>query len=201
MPRRKLIYSDYYPFHITARTPEKNWYGVPKEEVWTFFEEKLNQLSQDFGLKVHAFVLMSNHYHLIASVDPGYDLEWLVQRLQSAVSHEVNTHLQQVFYVFEEPSKSSLITTPTYYKRVLKYVYRNPVEAGICRRVEDYGYSTLNRSDIKTVFPYNIDYRVNYKTHKMLPWLNDESCPDWSRLEVYRELVSKDFQALFPRTY
>jgi len=201
MPRRKLIYTDYYPFHITARTPEKNWYGLSKEEVWSVFVERLNHLKKEMGLKTHAFVLMSNHYHLIASVDPLYDLDHAVQRLQGWVSLELNNFLRKSFYVFEEPSKSSLITTPTYYKRALKYVYRNPVEAGICERVDDYKYSTLNCSDIKTVFPYNIDFRINYRKEKMLPWLNDENCPDWSRLEVYRELASKDFQALFPRTY
>jgi len=201
MPRRKLIYTDYYPFHITARSLGKNWYGISQNEVWEIFKKRLSYLAKAYKFKIHAFVLMNNHYHLLASADPRFDLEHLVQRLQGGVSLEINGLLGQVFYIFEEPSKSSLITTPTYYKRVLKYVYRNPVEAGVCERVEDYKFSSLNRSDIKTVFPYNIDYRVNYKKLKMLPWLNDENCPDWSRFEVYRDLGSLDCRPLFTRTY
>lgn len=201
MPRRKLIYTDYYPFHITAHSISKDWFGVSKKEVWSVFKDRLTYLQKDYGFKVHAFVLMSNHYHLLASADPRFDLEHLVQRLQGGVSLGINELLQQSFYIFEEPSKSSLITTPTYYKRVLKYVYRNPVEAGVCKRVEDYRFSSLNRSDLTTVFPYNIDYRVNYKIHRMLPWLNDEDCPDWSRFEVYRDLMTLDFEPLYTRTY
>lgn len=201
MPRRKAIYSDYYPFHITARTISGDWFSLPQELVWCVFVERLNHLKKEVGLKTHAFVLMSNHYHLLASVDPLYDIEHVVQRLQGWISLELNLYLRKTFYVFEEPTKSSIITTPTYYKRVLKYVYRNPVEADVCEKVEDYRYSTLNSDQIKTVFPYNIDFRINYRKEKMLPWLNDENCPDWSRIEVFRELLSKDFSRLFPRSY
>jgi REP element-mobilizing transposase RayT len=201
MARRKLIYTDYYPFHITARTLGKDWYGLSKKKVWSIFKKRLEHLAIEYKFKIHAFVLMSNHYHLVASADPRFDLEYLIQRLQGGVSLEINKALELSFYVFEEPTKSSQITTPTYYKRVLKYVYRNPVEAGISARVEDYKFSTLNRSDLETVFPYNIDYHVNYRKLKMLPWLNDENCPEWSRLEVYRDLMSRDFQPLFNKIH
>ena len=37
----------------------------------------------------------------------------------------------------------SLITHPRHYDHAYKYVYRNPVEAGLCERVQDYPYSTI----------------------------------------------------------
>jgi hypothetical protein len=37
----------------------------------------------------------------------------------------------------------SLIDSPLYYLHAYKYVYRNPVEAGLCEKVEDYSYSSI----------------------------------------------------------
>jgi putative transposase len=46
-------------------------------------------------------------------------------------------------HVFGGPYHWSLIQSSRYFGHALKYVYRNPVKAGLCERVEQYPYSSL----------------------------------------------------------
>ena len=199
MPRRKLIYTDYYPYHVTARSNNKEWFYIPKEKTWKIFSHELERLRLENKFRVHAFVLMDNHYHLLCGTHESADLGIIMCKLQTRVSHAVNKIAGRINHVFGGPYKGSLITTPTYYKTVLKYVYRNPVEAGICDRVEDYRYSTLNTSEIKTIFPFNIDCLVNYKNEKMIPWLNGEL--ERPKFEIYKGLMKTEFKPVVERTY
>ncbi len=203
MARRKLIYTDYYPYHITARSNNKEWFYIDKHIVWNIFVSVLNNLADTYGLRVHAFVLMSNHYHLLATCSDhrsGYDLGRIMQQLQQRVSKEINKKAQRVNHVFGGPYNGSLISTPTYYRTVLKYVYRNPVAGGLCEKVESYYFSSLNNSEVKTTFPYNIDCLVPYKKEVMLPWLN---LPEGrsSRTEITKGLLKTEFKPVFQRPY
>ena len=199
MPRRKLIYTDYYPYHVTARANNKEWFYIPKEQVWKIFVKELNLIVLEEKFKIHAFVLMDNHYHMLCSTDDSKDLGVVMQRLQKNVSRKINKKADRINHVFGGPYKGSLITTPTYYKTVLKYVFRNPVEAGIVSKVEDYKYSSLNSDEITTVFPYSIDSLINYRAQKLIPWLNGGL--ERSPKEIYKGLLKTEFKPVLERSY
>jgi len=200
MARRSLIYTDYYPYHIMARSNNKEWFYIPQEQVWQIFTETLNDLSLTHGLRVHAFVLMSNHYHLIATASK-FDLGAVMQQLQQRVSRKINKAAGRINHVFGGPYKGSLISTPGHYKIVLKYVYRNPVAADMCRGVEDYRFSSLNSDDVNTSFPYNIDCLMNYKKEVLLSWLNNSTSKERSRREITRGLLKTEFKPVVQRNY
>ena len=194
--KRRIIYRDYFPYHVSGKCLDKNWFGISKAEIWEIFVDFLNRQNSIYKTKCHAFVMMSNHYHLIISANENMDLKFLVERLQNQVSLEANLSMGVVQSIFEYSFHMSEITTPTYYRRVLKYVYRNPVEAGVCNRVEDYRFSSLNSDDVKMVFPYNIDSYVNYKEKLMLAWLNEDlEEPYW---ETFRQLSEKRVKLPYP---
>lgn len=199
MPKRKLIYTDYYPYHVTARSNNKEWFYLEKPVVWTVFVEILNELNESHGLRVHAFVLMSNHYHLICTCS-DQDLGRVMQQLQQRVSKRINKIAGRINHVFGGPYSGSLITTPTYYKTVLKYVYRNPVAGGLSDDVSQYLFSTLNRSDLRLTFPYNIDCLINYRKKVLIPWLNNNTSAN-SRLEITSGLLKTEFKPVIQRKY
>lgn len=74
----------------------------------------------------------------------------------------------------EVPLYCEPVTSAAYYKHAYKYVYRNPVEAGMCARVEDYEFSTLCGLLGATNFgvPVIDNMGLIFGPKKMLDWLN-----------------------------
>ena len=65
MPRKKLIRTDQFPYHVTTRTNNKNWFSLPLEETWNICLRSLHKANKLNKVNLHAFVLMKNHYHLL----------------------------------------------------------------------------------------------------------------------------------------
>jgi putative transposase len=65
MPRKKTIKNNIYPYHITTRSNQSQWFNVPLERVWSLALESLSFADKKHTVEIHAFVFMSNHYHLV----------------------------------------------------------------------------------------------------------------------------------------
>lgn len=74
----------------------------------------------------------------------------------------------------EEPLFCEPVLSAAYYKTAYKYVYRNPVAAGLCARAEDYEYSSLRgvlgRGDLAA--PVIDNMGLIFNARKVLAWLN-----------------------------
>jgi REP element-mobilizing transposase RayT len=110
--------------------------------MWEIFSQYLYFVSAAYGLKIQAFVLMANHYHLMATATPD-ELAAAMNYLQREVSKEINRRSGRINQVWGGRYHRSVIANSTQQMNVYKYIYRNPVEAGVCARVEDYPHSTL----------------------------------------------------------
>lgn len=141
MPRKKLTYTSEYPYHIVARSNNKEFFYLPKNVVWNIFIRQLRQLNSEFNFQIYGFVLMDNHYHLLASTSNKADLGVIMQRLQLKVSKAINKRAQRINHTFGGPYKASLITNPYSFLHTLKYLLRNPIQAGLTRKVESYKYT------------------------------------------------------------
>lgn len=174
MARKKLNHTNLYPYHIYARTNNKEPFPMDMSEVWEIFQKKLSIYSEKYQLDVHAFVLMSNHYHLIATTSGIYELGEIMREFHKATSQNINLRTNRINHVFGGPYKASLITQDSYYYNVLKYVYANPIKAKLVEKVENYNFSTLSNSNqIKTSRPKNgIDCDIPYDN--LYSWVNSD---------------------------
>jgi putative transposase len=143
MPRKNLIRSDLYPYHLTGRTNNREPFPVPIEVVWTLFEREAYAIHTLYGSEIQSLVLMPNHFHLIATI-PEFDLGRVMNYFLVNLSKAMNSTAGRTGHVFGGPYHWTLIDNSRYYGHVFKYVYRNPVKAGLCDSVESYRYSTLH---------------------------------------------------------
>ncbi|MCB9024791.1 MAG: barstar family protein [Bdellovibrionaceae bacterium] len=67
IPRPKAILQNEFPYHVSARCINKEWFHIPMENVWDIFCRQLTYISWVYDAKVHAFVLKNNHFHLLVS--------------------------------------------------------------------------------------------------------------------------------------
>ncbi len=142
MPRKLLIRSDTFPYHVTARCNNKEDFPLPLERVWDIICDELLLITILFEVRIHSFVLMPNHFHLLIST-PKEDLGIVMNFFMGELSKLLNRHSGRSGRIFGGPYYWSIITSSRYYGHAFKYIYRNPVKSKLCTEVESYGFSTI----------------------------------------------------------
>lgn len=179
MARKLLIRTSNFPYHITGRSNNKEFFYLSNEMLWKIFMETMEHAQARFGCNFHAFVLMSNHYHLLVTT-PKSNIDAVMQYIQRDVAKKANQNTSRINHFFGGPYKWSIVYEETYYWNALKYILRNPVRAGMCACVCEYKYSSLNTN------PENFAWR-------MTDFFNDQSKPiildsDWLNEPFMNEL-------------
>jgi putative transposase len=194
MPRPLRIFSAAHPYHVTARCINRDWFKIPKEIVWSLFCDHLYFATHAYTARIHAFVLMSNHFHLIVST-PEANIDKIMWYLMTEVSRGITLEAGRINQTFGGPYYASLIRSDHYYLHAYKYLYRNPVDAQLAERVEDYKYSTLNallgRSSLS--IPLLADDLLFENIERTLAWLNTDYKMD-DREHIRLALRKKEFQ-------
>ncbi|GAB4014619.1 MAG: hypothetical protein Fur0010_12890 [Bdellovibrio sp.] len=115
------------------------------DEVWKIAANSMQVAHRKHPILLHAFVLMSNHYHLVLET-PDSNIDLFMYEFNKNFSLEMRKATGKINRMFGGRYKWSLITEDRYYLNVMKYVFTNPVRANIVKNVCDYPYSTLVNS-------------------------------------------------------
>ncbi|MFP5385788.1 MAG: transposase [Bacteriovoracia bacterium] len=142
MPRKPIIRSNEHYYHITARSNNKEDFYLPLPDLWQVFTGGLGSLQKEFKIQICAFVLMHNHFHLLI-MTPDEDIDRIMYFFMKKTTLEIQKRTGRINKIFGGRYKGSIIENHQYLLNVYKYIYRNPVAAGICQRAEDYEFSTL----------------------------------------------------------
>ncbi len=185
MARAKLILQNEFPYNIGARCINKEWFQIPLSEVWSIFCDELEETIQVHQLKVHSFVLMSNHFHLIAST-PNANIDKCMHRFMGRSSRRLTARGNRINQTFGGRHFKCILSKTNHYLSAYKYNYRNPVTANICSFVEDYPFSTLkdkinNQLSIPSMAE---DLLFKDNPSDILKWLN--TAPNAEKLEAVR---------------
>jgi putative transposase len=179
MSRKKLIRSSLLPYHVTARSNNRERFPLELPKMWTILGSECLSASLKFGAQFQSVVLMPNHFHMLVST-PESDLGSIMNEFMSNLTKITNQMAGRSGHLFGGPYHRSIIENSRYYGHAFKYVYRNPVKAQICERVEDYPYSTLYgltgfaRLDFP-VSPGRPEITISIpgsEPYEFLPWLN-----------------------------
>lgn len=143
MPRAKLIRSPNRVYHVSARSNNKEWFYIPASLCWGLMTEALGMAADKYGAEIHTFVLMSNHYHCLLTT-PRANLDLVMQYFHTRVTFLIQRATGRINHVLGARYSQNLLYGASDLAYLYKYVFRNPVRAGICERVQDYPYSTFN---------------------------------------------------------
>lgn len=181
MPRSYVPIQPELPYHLSARSINRDWFRIPMDDVWAVMSEQLHFLRHAFDFRVHAFVLMSNHYHLIGRVPQG-NLSEAMRWFMLETSRNLLRAGNRINQSYGGRYFRSLLRTHHYYLHAYKYVYSNPIRAGICRSAEEYPYSTLRGllGLDHCLVPVESDDTLFSDTEGTLRWINqDAPAEDW----------------------
>jgi putative transposase len=199
MARKPLIRSSTFPYHVTNRSNNKEWFYIPIEEVWRIFTNTLTLCTDRYQIIPYAFVLMSNHYHLIVAT-PLNNLDFMMRFFQTEVAKEIQRRAGRINHIFGNRYKWSLLWNATATAYGYKYVLRNPVRAGLSQSVECYPYSSINPKMIESV-PWACGVSKKWSLvprdySEQLRWLNRQATANSENL-VSRGLRRMEFK--FPQ--
>ena len=111
------------------------------EAYFNAFLNTLAEAQQRFGLEVHAYCLMSNHYHLLLKTPEG-NLQRAMRHVGGLYTQRYNRLKKTDGPLFRGRYKAILVDHDEYLLHLSKYIHRNPVEACMVERLEDYAWSS-----------------------------------------------------------
>ena len=161
-------------FHFTTHFVHSKWFDMKPYRNWLDFVHSLREVQNSRpteDIVWHSGVLMSNHMHLLFSID-GYNEHSLILDLERALKKELDVKSQ----LFQRPLPCEPLLHLEHVKSAYKYIYRNPVEARMVKRVEDYPYSSLfhllNKQKPSVQHPFVDPFCLIQNLPDRLRWLN-----------------------------
>ena len=150
------------------------------EEDKEKFLQTLNHYKAISEYQIFAYCLMSNHIHLLIKVGKE-NLDLILKRIAGSYVYWYNWKYKRSGHLFQDRFKSEPVEDDSYFLTVLRYIHQNPVKGEMCRKAEDYKYSSYNEYLTKsgltdTDFCFSIIDKERLVRFHDEP--NDDSCLD-----------------------
>lgn len=142
MPRTARKKSAFNIYHVMIRGNNKQIIFQDRNDYDKFLSllsEK--RLTQSFVL--YAWCLMPNHVHLLIK-EKEEPIDSIFRSVLTGFVRWYNIKYNRVGHLFQDRFRSQPIEDETYFLRVIRYIHRNPMEAKLCERMEDYPYSSFS---------------------------------------------------------
>ena len=102
----------------------------------------LDENAKKFAVAIHAYVLMGNHFHLLATPQTADGLPQMMQAVGRRYVRYFNDSQKRTGTLWEGRYKSTLIQTDRYLLACMAYIDLNPVRAGLVAQAADYAWSS-----------------------------------------------------------
>jgi putative transposase len=130
-----------YPHHIIQRGNNRQAIFVSAAD-YQMLLSLLDENAQKFGVALHAYVLMDNHFHLLATPATADGLPQMMQAVGRRYVRYFNDRQGRTGTLWEGRYRSTLIDTDRYLLACMAYIDLNPVRAGLVREAAAYPWSS-----------------------------------------------------------
>lgn len=144
-------------YHVTSRGNEQKDVFKSQRDREKFLEYLASATSR-YGAVVHAYCLMSNHYHLLLET-PEENLSQIMRHINGAYTTYFNVKRKRAGHLFQGRYKAILVEADQYATELSRYIHLNPVRAGMAVKPEEYKWSS---------------YRSYISRDKAIEWLKTE---------------------------
>lgn len=161
MPRHARATAESGIYHVMLRGVNRDAIFLEDED----FERFLHALAvskEASDCAVLAYCLMTNHVHLVL-LPAGEPLGAVMKRLGVRYAGWFNRKYGRVGHLFQDRFKSIAVETDEYLVTLLRYVWNNPVEAGLAAQPEDYRWSS------RSVFGTETELVDDAELRRLLP--------------------------------
>ncbi len=141
MARKPRVHDANVTQHVIQRGCNRNVCFF-NEADYQFYLDGLKIASEKMTCEVHAYVLMSNHVHLLVTPRKEGALAGFMKLIGQRYTQYVNYRYERTGSMWEGRYKSSVIDTDLYLLTCYRYIELNPVRAGMTQRPSEYRWSS-----------------------------------------------------------
>jgi len=105
------------------------------------FIKVLKEAVDGWNLKIAAYCLMPNHYHLLAQTPDG-NISRCMRHINGVYTQRFNRLYKKDGQLFRGRYKAVLVDADSHLLEVLRYIHRNPLRASMVKNLNDYPWSS-----------------------------------------------------------
>jgi putative transposase len=141
MARQSRFVLPGHPQHVIQRGNNRNdVFADPAD--FQCYRDKLVGACERFGCRIHAYVMMTNHVHLLMTPDTTAGISKVMQTLGRSYVQYFNFRYRRTGTLWEGRYKAALLDTDQYLLACYRYIELNPVRAGMVQHPGDYRWSS-----------------------------------------------------------
>ena len=158
MPRQPRLVFAGHPLHVVHR-------GVNRGACFAEDGDRafyLGLLQEHLPLShcsLHAYVLMTNHVHLLITPDDNHAAAHLMKSVAQRYAQRCNKRWRRTGPFWETPFKSSLVDSQAYALNCHRYIEENPSRAGMVRHPAEYRWSSFRANAMGHPCPFLVEHR------------------------------------------
>jgi REP element-mobilizing transposase RayT len=168
------------------------------EEDCIKFIKVLEKYKDICQYKLFAYCLMDNHLHLLLK-EGKEPLETVMRRICGSYVFWYNKKYDRIGYLFQDRFKSEPVEDDEYFFTVLRYIFNNPIRAGMTNRVKDYKWTNYDdyieenkRTDTEFVFDIFNEASREYAMNEFIKYINKENGDECMDIPDKRQLTDNE---------
>ncbi len=141
MPRKVRVYLAGMPCHVIQRGNNRQvcFYA---DEDYLFYKECLLDACKRYHVVTHAYVLMTNHVHLLMTPEDADGISAVMQSVGRRYVQYINKMYCRSGTLWEGRYKASIVSAEDYLLACYRYIEMNPVVASMVEHPGDYRWSS-----------------------------------------------------------
>ena len=141
MARLPRIVIPNQPLHIIHRGNNRQDIFHCEEDILRIKEDIYYALEKS-GCQLHAYVIMTNHLHLLITPENKTQLAIFMQAMANKYVRYFNAKYHRTGTIWEGRYKSCLVDSERYLFTLYKYIEMNPIKANMVKALSDYAWSS-----------------------------------------------------------
>ena len=130
-----------YPMHIMVCGNNRQQIFYSDAEKRSYLEW-LRDAAREYELLIHAYVLMPNHVHILATPKNELSVSRTMQSVGRRYAQLFNQNHQRTGTIWEGRFKSCVLEPEAFLLLTQKFIESNPVRAGLAQKPEEWPWST-----------------------------------------------------------
>lgn len=180
MARLPRLVVPNHPLHIMHRGNNRQAIFETDDDLMRIKEDLTVSLAKSH-CQLHAYVIMTNHLHLLVTPTDKEQLSVFMQSLTNRYARYFNTTRKRTGTIWEGRFKSCLVDSEAYLFTLYKYIEMNPIKASLVDDIADYRWSS---------YPHNALAQIDelITEHELYAALGPDN---QQRAERYRQLFKE----------
>jgi len=141
MPRKSRFTLPGIPQHVIQRGNNREPCFLAEPDYRRYLED-LQATAEKSACRIHAYVLMTNHVHLLVTPMQELGIAEMMQALGRRYVYYINKTYRRTGTLWEGRYKASLVDSDAYLLTCMRYIELNPVRAEMVNHAGEYKWSS-----------------------------------------------------------